>query len=343
MLVYASPNHYRIYHMDREAIFTAVTLRELSTRGASFLENVSFMEVCIPPSRQKSALPPKVCHAVQALYHRSRSGPLVRLSIDHCLSLLEIEHDIAWRLTRNCWPFATFRSSPLNRSPWEEGCGTFDVGFMEEFPGYELPDRSSLHCSLVLNLEYRRWCGLPIRDPGNDTLKALGIVTVLEVALIVPSLGEGCNFAVVRNGESIDCYCMGIRLVALTTLMAKTSMTLSSSVARLQERDTISERCTFYHPRTNMLFSFSLLLPCYEFHLAHSPSSPSPPSASPSSSTSSNVPRGTLYSLNSVLFGSLTSTYFPSSILLHISTIVLTMPHPLERLRPICSANLRGS
>lgn len=53
----------------------------------------------------------------------------------------------------------------------------------------------------------------------------------------------------------------------------------------------------------------------------------------PSSSSSSKVSRGTWYRRIVGLFGSLTSTYLPSSSFMTMSTNVRTMAHPLFRLR----------
>lgn len=73
----------------------------------------------------------------------------------------------------------------------------------------------------------------------------------------------------------------------------------------------------------------------------YSSSSSSATSASSSASSSNDDP-GTLYSLRICLFGSLTRTYLPSGCDMHISTMVRTIPQPLERERFICAAKSRG-
>src|SRR5206468_2988003 len=60
------------------------------------------------------------------------------------------------------------------------------------------------------------------------------------------------------------------------------------------------------------------------------------------STSSSKVLSGTEYRRSTGLFGSLTRTYLPSSILRHMSTMVRTIPHPLLRLRAIWLAKSRG-
>ena len=59
-------------------------------------------------------------------------------------------------------------------------------------------------------------------------------------------------------------------------------------------------------------------------------------------SSSSKVESGTEYKRSSDLFGSLTSTYLPSSMRRTMSTIVRTIPQPLLRLSAIWEANSRG-
>lgn len=108
-LIHASPAFHSSYLKARTKIFTAVTVAELKARSVDLLNPVVICEVRVDPKDQ----PGEDCKVpLQAIYdhfkfpddhwRNSSKVPVLKLSIEQCLSLLKIREMVAWKVEHRC-------------------------------------------------------------------------------------------------------------------------------------------------------------------------------------------------------------------------------------------------
>ena len=113
-LIHASPAFHNLYLKVRTEIFTAVTVTELKARSVDLLNPVVICEVRVDPKDQPGEEDKAPLQAIplQAIYddfkfpddhwRNSSTVPVLKLSIEHCLSLLKIREMVAWMVEHRC-------------------------------------------------------------------------------------------------------------------------------------------------------------------------------------------------------------------------------------------------
>ena len=109
-LIHASPAFHSSYLKARDEIFTAVTVAELKARSVDLLNPVVLCEVRM----DRKDLPAVECRApLRAIYNHfkllndhwrdSSTVPVLKLSIEQCLSLLKIRELVPWKVENTCY------------------------------------------------------------------------------------------------------------------------------------------------------------------------------------------------------------------------------------------------
>ena len=106
-LVHASPTFHNSYLLAREEIFTAVTLQNLSSRSIDPFQPCAYLELCL---RDRSELNEVLELAltsirtqkkaqIRARNRGNRTAP-IKVAIDDCIALLNLDDILSWDITR---------------------------------------------------------------------------------------------------------------------------------------------------------------------------------------------------------------------------------------------------
>ena len=130
-LVYLLPAYFDVYNMDREQIFTNITIRMLREEGFDLLHLGTWVRLCIPKTGPS---PRGVKSIFDSCGRQIREGKQVKLSVKECTDLLTIND------SNQMWVSET---EPLETKPWNKACGHRTKCSDERCRGHQLTCKHS--------------------------------------------------------------------------------------------------------------------------------------------------------------------------------------------------------